>query len=68
MTELVSNLPVGVWFEDDKVWAYRGSIPVVAQFQHDPCFRNDYYLLNNPRIDRGRLFLRTLKRWMILPI
>lgn len=33
MTESKTNLEIGVWFEDQRCWMYKGTLPVVLQIE-----------------------------------
>lgn len=69
-TEPKSGLAVGVWFEDDKCWRYKGSLPALIQFNRKTVehMSEPYVVSRCPACEWGRLMANgTIKRWMILP-
>lgn len=78
-TEPKSGLAVGVWFEDDSCWIYKGTLPVVIQFESEPygAYLSSYVVSRCPPCERsrlgrstdqsGRIKFNKVKRWLILP-
>jgi hypothetical protein len=64
---------IGVWFENEEVWMYRGTLPVVIHFhpREGGFITEEMRVSRCPSCERGKIMVQVgitkVKRWMILP-
>lgn len=69
-TEPKSGNLVGVWFTDQTVWGYRGTLPVVIQFENPFITVAKMVVSRCPPCERKQLINggeNKVLRWIILP-
>lgn len=69
--EPTTGLPVGLWFDDQAVWAYHGTLPVVLDVENlldpeTPKVRT-FRVSRCPPCERSIFANKRVVRWMILP-
>lgn len=70
MTEPKTGLEVSIWFEDMACLGYRGTLPVVIQFQKTTPehMMEPMQVFHCPPCERSSFPAgRKIKRWLILP-
>lgn len=70
--ETRTGLEVGVWFYDEKCWAYKGTLPVLLQFhKKTPQHCSEPYEVSGcPACAAPRLkaqYGARVKRWLVIP-
>lgn len=65
---------IGVWFNDETVWMYRGTLPIVIEFhpREGGFIGNPIIVSRCPSCEMSRIksanpYAGKVKRWMILP-
>lgn len=68
-TEPKSGKLVGVWFTDQTVWGYRGTLPVVIETGASwfGSVSKSYHTTTCPSCIRNSLEGKRVLRWLILP-
>lgn len=71
MLEPKSGREVGVWFEDDSCWGYKGTLPVVMEVEnlldlYTPRLRS-FHVSRCPACSRSSYEHKRVVRWIILP-